>query len=136
MRIHRRDRDFMEFFEEIKRHNVSIEALQDLLRISTLAGHCASIDSVISDNGNLGQIYCIWGQFDVSREEIRNGVRFALVDCPHAFAWTITWHEDRNMLVVHCTIDDREEDEEFIESIEEFAADWSRGLSNALPENA
>lgn len=125
----------MEFFEEIERQDVSIEALKDHLQISTLPNLCRSIDSVISGNHDAGQIYCVWGQFDVSREAIRNGVRFALLDCPHAFAWTITYHDDRNKLVVHCTIDDREEDEEFIETIREFAADWSRGLVKAFPGN-
>jgi len=125
----------MEFFEEIERQSVDIEALKDLLQISELPNYCRSIDSVISDNHDVGEIYCVWGQFKVSREVIKNGVRFALLDCPHAFAWTITYHEDRNMLVVHCTIDDREEDEEFIESINEFAADWGYGIGNALPEN-
>jgi len=125
----------MEFFKEVERQGVDIEALKDLLRISALPSHCGSIDSVISENHNLGEIYCVWGQFNISREEIRNGVRFALLDCPHALAWTITYHKDRNMLVVHCTIDDREENKEFIESIKGFVSDWSFGLGNALPES-
>ena len=125
----------MEFFEEIERKSLSVETLRDLLRISTLPHHCGSIDSVISDKNDVGEIYCVWGQFQVSRQAIKNGVRFALLDCPHAFAWTIAYHQDRNMLVIHCTIDDREEDEEFIETIQEFAADWGHGLRKALPEN-
>lgn len=125
----------MEFFEEIERQNLDVEELKDLLQISALPSHCRSIDSVVSDHRNEGEIYCVWGQFNISREVIKNGVRFALVDCPHAFAWTITYHEGRNVVVVHCTIDDQEEDEEFIETIREFAADWSYGLGNALPEN-
>jgi len=123
----------MEFFEEIAVRGVDVGALQDLLTISSLPNHCRSIDSVIADNHDVGEIYCVWGQFDISRQPIRNGVRFALLNCPHAFAWTIAYHENRNMLVVHCTIDDREEDEEFIESIEEFVADWGIGLANILP---
>lgn len=125
----------MEFFEEIEMQTMDVEALKNLLQISALPTHCRSIDSVVSDQHNVGEIYCVWGQFNVSREVIRNGVRFALVDCPHAFAWTITYHEGRNMIVVHCTIDDQEEDEEFIETIREFATDWSCGLGNALPES-
>ena len=126
----------MEFFEEIEKQDVDIDALKDRLQISALPGLCQSIDSVLSANHNVGEIYCIWGQFNISREEIKNGVRFALLDCPHAFAWTITYHQDRNRLVVHCTIDDQDEDEEFIDTIKEFASDWGSGLDNALPENA
>jgi len=125
----------MEFFEELERQGVEIEAIKDLLRVSALPSYCRSIDSVISENHNVGEIYCIWGQFKISREEIRNGVRFALLDCPHALAWTITFHEDRSMLVVHCTIDDQEEGNEFIESIQEFVSDWGIGLGNALLES-
>ena len=124
----------MEFFEEIEMAGVDVGKLKDLLSISSLPNHCRSIDSVISDHRDTGEIYCVWGQFDISREVIKNGVRFALLDCPHAFAWTITYHQQRNMLVIHCTIDDREEDREFIESIEEFVADWGNGLGSALPE--
>lgn len=126
-------RSTMEFFEEIERPGVNVEALQDLLSIASLPHHCRSIDAVISDQRTAGVIYCVWGQFDISREVIRNGVRFALLDCPHAFAWTVTYHAERNMLVVHCTINDRQEDEDFVESIREFVADWRSGLDNALP---
>lgn len=122
----------MEFFEEIERQDVDVEALKDLLRISSLPDCCGSIHSVLCDDHDLGEIYCVWGQFDVSRQVIRHGVRFALLNCPHALAWTVTYHKDRNRLVVHCTIDDREESEEFVESIEAFVSDWGYGLSNAL----
>lgn len=124
----------MEFYEEVKKQGVDIEALKGLLRISALPGLCRSIDSVVSDDHDRGEIYCLWGQFDVSREAIRNGIRFALLNCPHALAWTITYHEKRTMLVIHCTIDDREGDEEFIESIRTFLLDWRHGLSDALPD--
>ena len=124
----------MEFFEELEKSGVDIEALKNLLQISALPSHCRSIDSVIYEDQNGGEIYCLWGQFNVSRELIKNGVRFALLNCPHALAWTITYQEERAMLVVHCTIDDREVDTEFTESILLFISDWRFGLSNAFPE--
>ncbi len=125
----------MEFFKELERQSLDIEAIKKLLSISALPTHCRSIDSVISENINVGEIYCVWGQFTISRQVIRNGVRFALLDCPHALAWTITYREDQNMLVIHCTIDDREEGQEFIESIQEFISDWDIGLGNAIPKS-
>lgn len=124
----------MEFFEELEKSGVDVEVLKGLLRISTLPCHCHSIDSVISEHQNGGEIYCVWGQFTVSRQLIKNGVRFSLLNCPHALAWTITYHEERAMLVVHCTIDDREVDMEFLESILLFVSDWRLGLSNAFPD--
>ena len=118
----------MEFFGELPKDKLDVFRLQDTLKISTLAEMCDSIDTVISDSGNKGEIYCLWGQFAVSRDAIKKGVRFALLNCPHALAWTIAYHADHGKLVVHCTIDDREEEAEFIESIKWFVADWIKGL--------
>jgi len=125
----------MEFFEEIQYPGVAAEALNEHLQIYALPGYCHIIDTVFSDSNSIGEIYSVWGQFIVSRQEIRNGIRFASIDCPHAFAWTSTCHDDRNMLLIHCTINDREEDEEFVESIRDFVSDWGAGLSNGLPKN-
>jgi hypothetical protein len=122
----------MEFFAELEKNELDIEALRGQLQIATLPVHCESIHTVISDNGNKGEIYCVWGQFTVSREPIRNGVRFALLNCPHALAWTVAYHAERKMLVVHCTIDDRTEADEFVESIEQFVSDWATGLGHVL----
>lgn len=122
----------MEFFAEIENSEVEIDALKDQLQIKNLAIHCPSIDTVLSDNGNKGEIYCLWGQFHVSREVIKNGVRFSLLNCPHALAWTVAYHARRKTIVVHCTIDDREEDHAFVESIEQFVSDWALGLRRAL----
>ena len=123
----------MEFFAQIERHNLDIENLKHRLQIASLPQHCSAISTANAVSDTAGDIYCIWGQFDVSREVIRFGVRFALLNCPHALAWTITYHDDLSMLVVHCIIDDREVDEEFAESIEAFIADWETGLSKAFP---
>ncbi|MBK1650152.1 hypothetical protein [Rhabdochromatium marinum] len=119
----------MEFFQELKKE-VKIDSLKNFLRISALPDFCLLIESVISDKGNIGEIYCVWGHFIVSREVIKNGVRFSLLDCPHAFAWTITYHESKNMVVIHCTIDDQDADQEFAESIQDFALSWRDGLNN------
>jgi hypothetical protein len=124
----------MEVFAEIEKTEIEVEALRDHLQIATLPVHCKSIDTVIYDNGNRGEIYCVWGQFTISREPIRNGVRFALLNCPHALAWTVAYHAERKTLVVHCTIDDREGEQDFVESIEQFVSDWAVGLRHLLQE--
>ncbi|MDB4576001.1 hypothetical protein N9112_03495 [bacterium] len=66
------------------------------------------------------------------REEIRYGVRFSLLNCPHALAWTITFNEESQDIVIHCTIDKRQQDPDFIDSIYEFIEDWSSGITRAL----
>jgi hypothetical protein len=73
-----------------------------------------------------GEIDCLWGQFAVHREHIRDGLRFTLPDCPNALAWTTTVAPDGTL--IHCTINRSEQDSDFIASIEDFVADWPRGL--------
>lgn len=73
-----------------------------------------------------------WGLFQVSREKIRNGVRLALLNCPHALAWTVAVKNEQGLVVIHCTIDDASADEEFVETIEQFVDDWAQGLEAAL----
>jgi hypothetical protein len=119
----------MEFFAQIPTHNVSADTLSDRLRIATLPAFCASIDTVLSEiSESEGEIYCLWGQFQVARQRLKKGVRFALLNCPHALAWTITCHQDGSLITVHCTIDKPQEDEDFVESIRLFVADWAAGL--------
>jgi hypothetical protein len=122
----------MEFFQEICRSDLDVNYLKSILTIRKLPELCDSINTVIKDNGSEGEIYTVWGQFTVKRDPIVNGMRFTLNTCPHAFAWTITWHEERNKVVVHCTIDKTEHDPDFIDSIEQFAKDWAAGLKNSL----
>jgi len=51
--------------------------------------------------------------------------------CPNALAWTIT-REEGGSLVIHCTIDKRDHDQDFIDSIKDFVLDWKTGLNQAL----
>ena len=123
----------MEFFANIKGQSVSVNQISDLITIDRLPELCASIDSVVSvQSHHRGEIYCVWGQFQVSLENIRNGVRLALLSCPHALAWTVAVKNDGEFVVVHCTIDDEQADAEFVETIEQFVEDWTHGLKVAL----
>ena len=125
----------MEFFEAIDSHSVSADRIFELVSIARLPELCATIDSVVSiDSPEVGEIYCVWGQFEVSRERIRNGVRLALRNCPHALAWTIAVKNEESAVVIHCTIDDRSAEIEFVETIEQFVSDWALGLRRALPK--
>ena len=114
----------MEFFSEIKNTNLDKDSLKETLSIARLPELCHSIDKVILDNGDSGKIYCIWGEFEINREELEHGIRFSLPHCPNALAWTITCDEENSEIVIHCTIAKKQHDEDFIESIEQFVADW------------
>jgi hypothetical protein len=75
----------MEFFEEIEKHGVDVGALKDSLQIASLPDQCRSIDSVISDNHDTGEIYCVWGQFDISRQVIKKWCAFRIARLPACF---------------------------------------------------
>ena len=122
----------MEFYQEVHSANADVMSLKKLLTINSLTSLCASISTLATPKENEGDIYCIWGEFHVKREEIRNGVRYSLLDCPHALAWTITLDEISQNVIIHCTIDKTDADSDFVDSIHEFVQDWSNGIAEAL----
>ena len=126
------ERDEMEFLRELKETNLQASDLKEMLTISTLPKYCSSIETVISDKGNEGEIYCLWGLFDIKRETIEHGVWFSLSSCPHDFAWTITHNQKTQEVIVRCTMDKEEDDKDFIESIDQFVTDWESGIKQAL----
>lgn len=123
----------MEFFATVPT-GPDAGVLQRQVTVERLPDWCASIDTVLELSDESGRIYCVWGEFTVSRETIRGGVRFSLPGCPNALAWTITTGlpPDPDAVVIHCTINRREHDPDFIETIEEFVGDWRQGLEAGL----
>lgn len=120
----------MEFFA-IADTKTDADTLQARLDIGSLSTYCASVSQLLAHDGERGEIYSSWGQFIVQRELIRGGVRFSLPKCPNALAWTITtgFPPAPDVIVIHCTINRREHDPDFIASIEKFVDDWREGLS-------
>lgn len=117
----------MEFFASAHGH-LSADVLQEQITGPRLAELCDSIDRVLqwSDAQDAAEVYCLWGQFEVRRECIRDGVRFTLPSCPNALAWTITATPDGAL--IHCTINRSEHEPDFIASLEDFVADCAQGL--------
>ena len=106
-------------------------AIQRAIHISNLAELCDSIDKVLSHEGDRGDIYCVWGEFKVHREIIRQGVRFSLPACPNAFQWTVSTAIDNPGYVrIHGTIDRPQHDPDFIETLQQFVDDWKQGLES------
>ena len=122
----------MEFFQRIPANALNNSKLQNLLTLKNLPVLCASISTVITEKGNKADIYCSWGAFNVRRDEIKHGVRFSLLNCPHALSWTITFDTVNQNIIIHCTIDKDEQEQDFIDSIDEFVTDWSPGITEAL----
>ena len=114
----------MEFYSEFKNNKISASHLKELLTIEQLPALCHSIYTVILDNKINGRIYCVWGEFEINREELEYGVRFTLPHCPNSLAWTITCNDENSEVTIHCTINKKTRDADFIESIEQFAVNW------------
>ncbi len=104
--------------------------LQQRLTIAELPRWCASIEKVLSDAKLRGEIYCVWGVFDLNREELDFGVRFSLPGCPYALQWTVTTGHDPNPqhTYIHLTTNRTEHEPELVETLHAFVADWKSGL--------
>lgn len=122
----------MEFFREVHAPAAVVAYLQQQLTLNSLTQLCASISTVTTRNDNEADIYCLWGAFDLKRDKIRFGVRFSLLNCPHALAWTITRPDGSEAIRIHLTTDDIEQEAEFTESIDEFMNDWKDGMNHLM----
>jgi hypothetical protein len=123
----------MEFFASLP-GRVTAAELQQALDIAALPGLCASIDTVLACEGDQGRIYCVWGEFGVVRTPIQGGVRFTLLNCINAVTWSLTTDlpPDPDNIVIHLTINRTEQDADFVDSLEQFAADWQEGMAQWL----
>ncbi len=123
----------MEFFRELPLETDQ-ENLRRVVVLSALPELCREIGAVHDIDGDNARIACLWGSFEVQRMPIRGGVRLALPTCPNALAWTVTAglppRPDR--VVLHATINRRQHDPDFIESIEDFLDAWAEGITAAL----
>ena len=118
----------MEFFA-IAQTGLNEQAIQDQITVASMEDFCDTI-VVLEADGEMGEIGTIWGKFSVQRQKIRGGVRFALLTCPNALAWTITsgFPPAPNGIVVHGTINRSEQSEEFVTSVAEFIETWKLGI--------
>lgn len=119
----------MEFFATT---NIPASAadLQKRLTINKLPHWCASIENVLEDSGDFGELYCVWGTFRTTRDNVRGGVRFSLPTCANVLQWTVTTElpPDPQETVIHLTINRIKHDPDFIESMKQFVEDWKTGL--------
>jgi len=118
----------MEFFRIIDKQ-VSEKLIQEKINPYSLETFTESM-FLIKDKKSYFKGATIWGEFKISYDKINGGVRFTLLDCPNAFAWTITtgYPPERNKIVLHCTINRVHKQEEFITQIQEFLDEWEAGL--------
>ena len=122
----------MEFFRIIDKQ-VTEEQLQNNINPLSLENFTESMLFLEDLNPNfLGGT--LWGEFNISYDKIKGGVRFTLLDCPNALSWTITtgFPPEREKIVMHCTINRTQKSEEYVEEIQEFMDEWEPGLLEQL----
>ena len=114
----------MEFFRIVKVKS-SESSIQDNLTLNKLENFSNEIFSIGDSSDHEMEIGGIWGEFTLSRKEIKGGLRFALLECPNALCWTVTtgYPPDRDAIVVHLTINREQKHQDFLDEIEEFLQD-------------
>lgn len=119
----------MEFFRKIDLKTTE-QQIQKSLTLSNLEEISSDLFNLTEPNDEEANIGGIWGEFTLSRQNIRGGIRFALVECPNALCWTITagFPPDSDSVIIHLTINQKNRNQEFIEEIDEFLDDMSQCL--------
>jgi len=122
----------MEFFE-IADVSTTEKILQEKLALASLEEFCESIFPM-EDNPDVCLTGGMWGEFTVRRDEIMGGVRFSMLNCPNALAWTVTtgYPPARDKAVIHLTINRERKQEEFVKEIHLFMEDLKNGLTTYL----
>ncbi len=122
----------MEFFITV---DLSLDEknLQDALTIDNIEQFCESI-ILLRQDPDSATIGSSWGKFELSRQIINGGLRFALTTCPNGLAWTITtgYPPDPNKVIIHLTINRQEKSMEFVQSIVDFGNEWREGLETVF----
>ncbi len=123
----------MEYFRIIKMKTTEdhIQKSLELNNLDEISTEIFNLDVPGEETSNIGGI---WGEFTLSRKEIKGGIRFSLLECPNALCWTITtgFSPEPESIVIHLTINRQQTNQEFIEEIEEFLADHSVRLEEFL----
>ena len=120
----------MEFFKVVD-VRITEETIQENLTLGNLEEFCESIFP-LDDNPEVCLTGGMWGEFTVRRDPIMGGIRFSMLNCPNALAWTITtgYPPAREKAVIHLTINRERKQEEFVEEIHQFLEDLQTGLQS------
>ena len=127
----------MEFFRI-----VNVITSEDEIQKRLILANLEAISTEIFVIGNQGiydaEIGGIWGEFTLTRSEIKGGLRFALLECPNALTWTVTtgYPPNRDSIVIHLTINRKQKAPSFIEEINEFLDDHCDCLNQMFSQDA
>ena len=95
----------MEFFRviKLKTEESEIRKRLDFHNLESMSNELFLLEII---NKNHAQIGSLWGEFTLQRTVIKGGLRFALLECPNALAWTITtgYDNDEGFFMTHLFI--------------------------------
>lgn len=126
----------MEFFRviEVKTEESEIQKRFDFHNLESMSNELFLLEIINENHAHIGSL---WGEFTLQRTVIKGGLRFALLECPNALAWTITigYDNDEGSVMIHSTINRKEKNQEFIAEIDEFLDDQSEHLKKNFDTN-
>ena len=103
----------MEFFKLVE-VSTTEKVIREKLTLGNLEQFCESIFA-LDENADVCLTGGMWGEFTVRRDPIMGGIRFSMLNCPNALAWTI--NRERKQ-------------EEFVEEIHLFLEDLANGIAS------
>ena len=120
----------MEFFKIVDVRTTE-KAIHEKLMLGNLEEFCESIFP-LEDHPEVCLTGGMWGEFTIRRDEIMGGLRFSMLNCPNALAWTITtgYPPAREKAVIHLTLNRERKQHEFVEEIHLFLEDLSNGIES------
>ena len=125
----------MEFFRtiNIQTDEQKIKNTFDLNSLELMSSQLFLLEPLSNSRAEIGSL---WGEFTLTRQEIKGGLRFSLLECPNALAWTITtgYEPAPDSIIVHLTINRTEKGHDFLEEIEDFLNDHSDCLKHTLTQ--
>jgi len=119
----------MEFYRTVD-IQTSETKIRERINISSISDIYSDL-IVLGGEKDIFRIGSFWGEFTLRRDEIMGGIRFSMLDCPNAIAWTITtgYPPARNKVIIHLTINRPEKPKEFIAEINELLDGWRKAYS-------
>jgi hypothetical protein len=122
----------MEFFSIVD-VSTTEEAIQEKLTLENLEKFCESLFP-LEDHPEVILTGGMWGEFIVRRDAIMGGVRFSMLNCPNALAWSITYGYPpaRDKIIIHLTINRERKQQEFLDEIHLFMEDLNKGLRSFM----
>jgi hypothetical protein len=114
----------MEFFRFIE-INTEESVIQDEFTLKNFKLLSNQIFILESFDDAKAKIDGLWGEFTLTRQSIKGGLRYSLVECPNALTWTITtgFVPNPDTIVLHLTINRINHSKSFIDEINSFLDD-------------